>query len=130
MTRPDTAYRLLTPEIASYDKSLSEAIETGGPIVLNDTIPMMPIGFKPVTAKVRAPLAPAIYGERTLMPTTLVEMTAESSAKLVGPEPVLSINVGNPRRAFPLKNLEAPGKFSGKGTPILACYCYRISGGT
>ena len=59
-----------------------------------------------------------MHRERTFTPAIPLETTAESNTRLVGHEPTTSVSGGDPGRPFTLKNLEGPGKFSGKGTPV------------
>ena len=80
-------------------------------------VPLTKTKSEPDIARVTTPLASVVHQERTFTPAMPLETTVESNTRLVGQEPATSVSGGDPGRPFTLKNVEAPGKFFGKGTP-------------
>ena len=56
-----------------------------------------------------------------------LETIAERSTRLASQELAISINGCDPRRPFTLKNLDVPGKFSGKGAPVATPWLAKMS---
>ena len=68
----------------------------------------------PVILQIRAPpLAEPIYQERTVTPVVPLETAAKSSARPAITVPMTTVGGGDSGHPFTLKNLEAPGNFSG-----------------
>ena len=69
---------------------------------------------EPVISCVRAPPpVEPIYRERTITLVVPVETATESSTRPAVTIPMATVGGGDSGRHFTLKNLEAPGKFSG-----------------
>ena len=90
-------------------------------------VPLTKTESEPDIAWVTAPPASVVHRERTFTPAMPWETTAESNTRLAGQELATSINGGDPRRPFTLKNLEAPRKFFGKGTPAVMTWLIEMS---
>ena len=77
--------------------------------------------------RVRAPSPEEpIYQERTVTPAVPLETAAESSARPAITVPTTTAG-GDSGRPFTLKNLEAPGKFSGIKHPVVTTWLTEMS---
>ena len=94
------------------------------------SIPMGPTVTltEPVISRVRAPPPEEpVYRERTVTPAVPLETVAESSARPVITVPTTTVGGGDSGRPFTLKNLEAPGKFSGIKHPAVTTWLTEMS---
>ena len=90
-------------------------------------VPLTKTESEPDIAWVTAPLASIVHRERIFTHAMPLETTAESNTRLAGQEPTTSGSCGDPGRPFTLKNLEIPGNFSGKGTPMATTWLTEMS---
>ena len=83
---------------------------------------------EPVISRVRAPPPEEpIYRERTITPAVPLETVAESRAKLAVTVPTITVGGGDSGCPFTLKNLEAPGKFSGIKHLVVTTWLTKMS---
>lgn len=104
--------------------------QTGAPAVSASSSlpPFFTTQTEPICLPVKVPPTEPLYRARTVTPAVPIETMAESSTRPAGTVPqVTAGSSGEVGRPFTLKNLEAPGKFSGKGQPAATTWLTEMS---